>query len=62
MLRKISFMPDFQLLPPKAKTDSIELKGYFKKSRSSFYIDLATVYLSETYSEFKPHSQPLQSA
>lgn len=55
-------MPDFQLLAPKAKTDSIEAKGYFKKSRSSFYIDLATVSLSETYSEFKPHSQPLQSA
>jgi hypothetical protein len=55
-------MPDFQLLTPKSKTDYIEDRGYFRKSKSSFYIDLATAYLSGTYSWLKPHSQPLQLA
>jgi len=62
MLKNISFMLDFQLLAPNAKTDSIEDKGYFMKSRSSFYIDLAAVYLSLTYSGHKFQSHPLQLA
>lgn len=53
-------MPDFQLPLPKAKRDYIEAKGYFRKSGSSFYIDLGTVYFSEKSSEFRPQSHPLQ--